>query len=488
MKKEIENDSPFTKLHCIAESYRKSDLQADLLSRLIHLDASVFEEVKYWNDARETLYVEANSYVHQHNPKITVLYPFLAATDQIRILQQLQTREKDLLKLFPLSATAALEYPGQLLRCLIPRELRPGDYGITLRGLPDLFHTARDLQQRIPKAYQAIEALLTTLPQASVLSIFWKTAKSIKPGIWEQDRKVTVNNLSPEERFLVKALSFEEVLVLHKFEQPWTELWYRVGQSPERLRQTCFSLFHDNENSFRQEDNRKNFLNFLSHEDLRDLIAEDPDCIELAKIFGNQWELDLRNETKPKLGLRTSGRTEQVEIPRVLMRWWDLYEKVDYRQRMYELSSFCTNEAFLQYFEARHSSYLKMKPYLDEAIKEWNERMAYVKEQIGRGNYRSSAEGFERWREAKRAKEERKQVEQTLLSDFKVALEWLGLNPKRAYTREEFLREFRRWSLTHHPDKDKTEGATARFQQGMSYKDTVIELLTSRAYSQTPIC
>lgn len=487
-KKEIEKDSPFAQLHCIAESYRKSSLEADLLSRLISLDASVFEEVKHWNDARETLYAEANSYVNQHNSKITVLYPFLAATDQIRILQQLQTREKDLLKLFPLSATAALENPGQLLSCLIPRELRPGNYGITLQGLPELYHTARDLQQRIPKAYQAIETLLTTLPQPSVLSIFWKTAKSIKPGIWEQGRKVTVNNLSLEERQAVKALSFEEILVLHKFEQPWTELWYQVGQSPETLCKACFSLSHDNENSYRQEDNRKNFLNFLSHEDLRDLITEDPDCIELAKIFGNRWELDIRDKTKPKLKLNTSRRTGQVEIPEVLMRWWDLYEDVDYNQRMDELSTFCTNKAFLQYFEADHNSYLKMKPGLDAAIKEFSERMAYAKEQIRRGNYSTSGEGFERWREAQRAKAERKQAEQALLSKLKIALEWLGLNPKLTYTREEFLREFRRWTLKYHPDRDKTEGATARFQQGLNYKDAVIDLFESEGYSKTPIC
>lgn len=484
-KKEIEEDSPFVKLHYIAESYRKSSLEADLLSRLIRLNASVFEEVRHWNDACKTLYAEASSYVDQHNPQITVLYPFLAATDQIRILQQLQTREKDLLKLFPLSTTAALENPGQLAACLIPRELRRGDYGITLQGLPDLFHTAQNLQQRIPKAYQAMETLLTTLPQASVLNIFWKIAKSIQPGIWEQDRKVTVNNLSTQERQAIKALSFEEVLVLHQFEQPWTELWYRVGQSPERLRQACFSLFHDDENSFRQEDNRKNFLNFLSHEDLKDLITEDPDCVELAKIFGNRRELDVRDKTKPKLDLMISIRTEQVGIPHVLMRWWDLYKQIDYRQRMYELSRFCMNEAFLQYFEADHNNYVKMKPFLDHSVNEFIELREYVKEQMDRGNYCSSAENFEHW---KQTRQERKRAEQALLSGLRIALKSLGLDPQCAYTRQEFLREFRRWSLIHHPDKDKTEGATARFQEGMIHKNTVIELLVSKGYSKTPVC
>jgi hypothetical protein len=481
-KKEIEKESPFAGLHLIAESYRKGGFEADLLCQWIRLDASAFEEVKQWGDAHETIYIAADSYVRQHNSQITVLYPFLTAVDQIRILQQLQAREKDLLKLFPLSATAALENPGQLLHCLIPIELHPSVYGITLKGLPDLHHTARDLQERIPKTYQAIEALLMTLPQASVLGIFWKVAKTIRPGIWEQNRKVTVDNLSPEEANAVRTLPFEEVLLLHQFKQPWTELWYRVGQTSERLRQACFSLSHDNENSYRQEENREKFLDFLSHEDLRDLITEDPNCVNLAKIFGNQREPDYP-ETKP---------LKWVEIPRALMCWWNLYEKVDYLQRWSELSAFCTNDFFLRYLEARHYSYIKMKPGLDEFRRRWDEQMKPAKEYTeylrARIGQRKSPEDFERWQRANRAKEEWERARRELLLTFKTNLEGMGLDPKRAYTREEVSREFRRWSVTHHPDKDSTQGATERFQQYSRCRDTVVSLLAMKGYSKTLTC
>lgn len=477
-KKEIEKSSPFSELHLIAESYRQSSLGADLVSRLISLDPSAFEEVKQWKDASETLYAEANSYVNQHNLQISALYPFLTAADQIRILRQLKTREKDLLKLFSLSAAAALENPGQLLDCLIPIELSPLGYGITLAGIPELFHSERDLQNKIPKAYQAIETLLLKLPQHSVLSIFWKIAKTIKrgKGIWEKDHKVTVRNLSSKEQEAIKALPFEKALILNKFEQPWTELWYRVGQTPESLSQAYFSLTHDNENSYRQEDNRKKFLNFLSHDDLKDLIIEDSDCVELSRIFGNQREVDIRDKTKPQLELKTLVKG-LVEIPCALIHWWNLYERVDYKQRFTVLSTFCTNKAFLQYFQARHNGYLTTKPSLDAFRKEWNECIAYAKEQSAQRNYYPSAQSFENWQEAQRkmqkAKNEREQAKQILLSNFKIALEWLGLDSKLTYTQEEIMREFRRWSLTHHPDKDKTEGATERFQQGRNYKEWV---------------
>jgi hypothetical protein len=470
-KKEIEQDAPFAQLHLIAESYRKSGIEADLISQLISLDASVFEEVKQWNNADETLYAEASAYVHQHDPKISVLYPFLSGANQIRILQQLQNREKDLLMLFPRSTTAALENPGQLLHCLIPRELRASEYGITLQGLPELFHTAWHLQRSIPKAYHAIEALLIRQPQALVLSTFWKIAKSIKPGIWGRDRKVIVDNLSQEERCAIKSLSFEEVLALHKFEQPWIKLWYLVGQTPERLSQTCFSILPDIKNNLRAKDNRENFLNILSHEDLRNLINEDPKYTRLSKIFGD-------------------AKKQKLKIPYALVQWWKLYKEVDYQERLNELYTFCTNKDFLQHFEARHTEYLRDKPFFDQEAKKGKEKMAFIKEQVNRYkyNYYPRAENFEHWRQADRAKTEKIQAEQTLHSNFKIALEYLGLNPKQAYTKEEILREFRLWSLKNHPDRTNTEGATERFQTGLNYKDAVIELLATGNYSKTPIC
>lgn len=488
--KEVDPDSLFADLHRMAESYRESGLEVDLVSRLIRLDAFAFEEVKYWNEAHETLYALAEKYVQENNSHITVLYPLLTGSDQIRILQQLQDRAKVLLKLFPLSATAALEHPGQLLQCLIPRELSIGRYGVALQGLPELSQTALHLQQKLPKAYPAMEALLMTMPEASILGIFWKIAKSEKPGVWEKNRKVTVENLSEEERRAIKALSFEEVLVLHKFEQPWTEMWYKVGQTPERLRQACFSLSHDDENRYRQEKNREKFLNFLSHEDIRALIIEDPDCVELAKIFGNSWEVDERDITGPEERLYTFGQTERIMIPFVLMRWWGLYDQVDYLERFNVLSTFYTNEDLLKHFEARHNNHIRLKPFVDAYVKEFNEKMEYVRAEINRGNYNPRYEDFMRAKdEARRAKVERERAERTLLAEFKTAIEGLGLDPKNAYTEQEILRSFRLWSVKNHPDKhNNTREATERFQKMVAHRDILIKLLLDNGYSKTPIC
>lgn len=506
-KKEIEKDAPFTALHFIAESYRNSNLTGDLISQLAHLDASAFEEVKEWEAAHETLYAEAELYVNQHNPKISVLFPLLTAVNQIRILQQLHSREKDLLTLFPLATTAALKNPGQLLKCLIPRELSVGDYGITLRGLPDLLHTDRHLKEKIPKTYQAVETLLGTLPQGSVLSVFWKIAKSIKPGIWEPGRKVTINNLSKEEKRAIQALPFEEVLILHKFEQPWTELWYQAGQCregalipsthapsgtykstetfAERLRQACFSLKHDNENSYRQEDNRRDFLDMLSHEDLQDLISCDPDCVELVKIFGNELEYVSDDSLRKELKLKG----DRAELPYVLMRWWELYKEVDYKNRYDKLTTFYTNELFLLYFHENHKTYLETKPWTDAALKEWSELMERAREEIkARLEGRSSTyySNFGSYTSKAKARIEEEEAGSQELSTFKEALTYLKLDSKRSYTQAEILREFRLWSLKHHPDKDKTNGAEERFKCGADHKDRVIQLLQSGRYASTP--
>lgn len=494
--KEIEQDTPFVKLHAISESYRKSGLEADLMAQLTSLDPLAFEEVKYWGEASSTLFTDVSRSCAAAKPHLFKLYPFLAAADQIRILQQLQakTREKDVLKLFSLSKTAALAYPGQLLQCLMPRYLTLGDYGVTLGGHPALSPTSEGLQRKLPKAYlSVVEVLLETMPQPSVLGIFWKIAKGIRPGIWEQHRihcTVTTKNLSPEEQALVKALPFEEVLVLYQFTQPWTQLWYQVGQTSEALRQACFSLPHEKYNSSLEEENRKKFLDFLSHEDLKDLISADAECVELAKIFGTEWTFDSRYNLADKLPL--NSRRDQVEIPRALMRWWQLYQKVDYLKRFSELQTFCTHPALLQYFQADHANYIKMKPELDAAIKDFQEHMDFARKQIAQGHYHTSLDDMANWRRAKQAKleqeQERARAKQELLATCKLALEYIGLKPKeRAYTQHEVVREFRRWSVLHHPDKDQTDGATARFQQGNAYKEQVVALFENYGYSCTPI-
>jgi hypothetical protein len=471
-KNKIIENSPYRQLHQIAESYRASGMVADLIIRLLSLDPEVEKNVKAWeSDAVDHTFCAIVTHcLENRKPHLHRLFPFLSGKSQIEILKKCD--KKEALKLCSLSTKAAIAYPAQFLSCLIPRELKKGDYGITLSGSPNLAHRSRDLLEKIPNTYQAFEQLLPSLPKASIIRIFWDIAKSERKELWIEKKlceyAFNIEKLSEEEKELIRRLPFDQVKMLTKFSQPWLEIWYKTGQTPERLAEVCFSLPSDHD-----LDNRKNetFLNLLSHEDLENLIKEDPQFEKLQGIFGYERETAYSKCLSLEIH-RSSSRHTFVTIPTVLKRWWDLYESVDFEGRFEKLCTLGVSQAYLTYFCEKHKNAIENKPFLDQFMKMWEELL----NQARIPNPIDTAKKRAREKEIKRL--------QKSLRHFKADLEGLGLNPQISYTKDEISRTFRHLSFKLHPDRG---GSEVDFKEISNHRDQLIKRLDKLGLEKTPI-